>query len=58
MTPTYNTQQQVFCLSMLSNSASSLVKPLEELQAIATQRINKTLADPQIIALIGTWHLV
>ncbi len=58
MTPTYNTQQQVFCLSMLSNSASSLKKPLEELQAIATQRITKTLADPQIIGLIGTWQLV
>lgn len=58
MTATYNTQQQVFCLSMLSNSASSLKKPLEELQAIATQRLNKNLADPQIIDLIGTWNLV
>ncbi len=56
--PSYNRLQQIFCLNWLANAASGKKASTAELQALATEIVQKTLADPKVVGFIGQWDLV
>ncbi|GGA38365.1 hypothetical protein CYANOKiyG1_56520 [Okeania sp. KiyG1] len=56
--PSLDKEQQVFLLSILSNSASSKPGSQEELQELLKARVTKVLETPSIQEDIGNWDVV
>lgn len=54
----YDKQQQVFCLSMLSNTPSSITGPECDIAQQSTEEVINTLNKEGVIELIGEWEVV
>lgn len=57
-TPSYDVLQQVFSLNWLANVTGFKFGSQEKLQAEATAAINGTLADPEVVGLVGNYETV
>lgn len=54
----YNTRQQIFSLNMASNVVAAIKEDQQDLQALATEKLNAIFSNPDVQALIGKWELV
>ncbi|WP_118953201.1 lipase family protein [Taibaiella helva] len=59
MSQTYSLEQQIHCLSSISNAAFDLQEPsFEALQSLTTTIVTNALNDATIQGCIGSWELV
>jgi len=54
----YDNQQQIFCLSNLSNISSYFTGSKDHIQEEATKKIKAVLLDEEVKKLIGEWEVV